>query len=389
MKNEKLNQNKIINKNVIKKSKIIDGIKCYELDINSDNYNLKITNLPNENLIKFKLYIDNINQDNKELKSNPDIYGNEFNLEYFLNQTPFLSDLGIKNINELIRFLHTYFQEYNNNKMINYDNNNPDIITINLHLFNNKIQINIELPKEQINLKEENINNNKYFQLRTVNSCKNLTVNKKLLRNHDPKIRNIINDSNSLIMDYYISLIQKKIPLLKKLTKDKLILIYKSSEDKENSDFHSKCDDKGPTLVFIDTEENRSFIAFNKKSWHSVSETEIGKVSWKKSNIRDDDITILDLFSKKIIEIKKKKEEIEKNSKMKFIIQYSNYGPSYMDGNGITFKIFGKDKYLNISFIYKSKEEEDFIQNNFKLNQNNFLHVKDYEVYTFKNHNKK
>ena len=69
---------------------------------------------------------------------------------------------------------------------------------------------------------------------------------------------------------------------------------------------------------------------------------------------------------------------------MNFIQQYSNYGPSYVDGNGFNFKIFGEDKYLSISFITKNKEEEDYILNVYKLNKNNFLHIKDYDVYGFK-----
>ena len=50
----------------------------------------------------------------------------------------------------------------------------------------------------------------------------------------------------------------------------------------------------------------------------------------------------------------------------------------------ISFKIFGGDKYLSISFITKNNEEDDYIKNTYNLNKNNFLHIKDYEVYCFK-----
>ena len=165
-------------------------------------------------------------------------------------------------------------------------------------------------------------------------------------------------------------------------------MIYKSSQENENKNFHLKCDDKGPTLVFIDTEENRSFIAFNKKSWYLIKNEQIDKVSWRETNIKDENLTIIDLFSKKKIEMKKNNREMVNNKEMNYIQQYANYGPSYVDGNGFSFKIFGEDKYLSISFITKTDEEEDYIRTNYNLDKNNFLHIKDYEVYAIKRSSK-
>jgi hypothetical protein len=314
------------------------------------------------------------------------IYENEFNLDYFLNQTPFLTDLKIKNINDLIRFLYTYFQEYNEKyKLIKYDKNNVNKITIQLLMFNNKIQINIELYNNKIKYnKLKNNNDFNDFKIKKSHSCNDLMVNKKELKSHDNRKRTNENNGNdSLIIDYNISIIQKKIPLLQNITKDKLILIYKSSEEKDNPKFHLKCDDKGPTLIFINTEEERQFITFNKKSWHLVHEDQLSQVAWRQTNTRDDDIVIIDLFSKKKLQIKKKNNEIY-NPSMKYMQQYENYGPSFVDGNGFSFKIFGGDKYLNISFITKNIEEDNYIRINYNLNKNNFLHIRDYEVYCIK-----
>ena len=71
------------------------------------------------------------------------------------------------------------------------------------------------------------------------------------------------------------------------------------------TNFHIKFDDKGPTLIFIQTEENRLFITFNKKSWHIVNEEEKDKASWKETNTKDDHIAIIDLLSKKKLKLKK------------------------------------------------------------------------------------
>ena len=395
-------KNEETNKNVIKKRKVINGLKYYEIIINRDNYFINIVNLPKEELIKFKIYININNEINLSSKENYNIYENRFNLEYFKNQTSFLEDLGIKNINDLIRFLYTFFQEYNEKiELINKNKNNPDILVLKLQMFHDNIQINIILynieNKKKINNnntndKDKNKDNNNPKILRTSNSCKNLTVHKNHLKanNKNSSHKNkIIENNNKLssITDYHINLIQKIIPLLQKLTKDKLILIYKSSQEKHESYFHKKCDDKGPTLILVNTEENRSFITFNKKSWHLARAGDVENYSWRETNIRDDDICIIDLFSSKKLETKKNDKKII--SGMSFIQQYSNYGPSYVDGNGFTFKIFGGDKYLSISFITKNNVEDEYIINNFNLAKNNFLHVKDYEVYCFKRNENK
>ena len=304
-----------------------------------------------------------------------------------------MAELGINSINDLIRFLYTFFQEYNEKiVLINKETKNSDILILKLEMFHNNIQINIKLYNTKNNQKLT-IDNNIPQIIRTSNSCKNLTVHKKELKIYNKNLsnKNKISENKQhspLIMDNHIYLIQKKIPLLKELTKDKLFLIYKSSEERNEPKFHKKCDDKGPTLIFVDTEENRSFIAFNKKSWHLAHDGELENYSWRETNIRDDNIAIIDLFSQKIIELKKKNDK-KMISGMSFIQQYSNYGPSYVDGNGFTFKIFGGDKYLSISFITKNNEEVDYIKNNYKLNKNNFLHIKDYEVYCFKRNEKK
>ena len=389
-------KNEVLTKNVNKKRKIINGFKYYELNIKRDNYVINIMNLPKEELIKFKIYINKPNEINLSLKEKFIIYENQFDLEYFKNQTSFLVELGIKNINDLIRFLYTFFQEYHEKIELinNQDKNNSNLLILKLQMFHNNIQINIELfndLKNQKNIITNNDNNNQQF-IHTSNSCKNFFVHRKELKKNNHKSSNEIekkiienkNTNSSLINDYYISLIQKIIPLLQKITKDKLILIYKSSQEKENPKFHIKCDDKGPTLIFIETEENRSFITFNKKSWHLKGGIQSENYSWRETNLRDDDIAIIDLFSKKKLKIKRKNELIKNNQVINFIQQYSNYGPSYVDGNGFSFKIFGGDKYLSISFITKNNEEDDYIKNTYNLNKNNFLHIKDYEVYCFK-----
>ena len=375
-----------VNKNVSKNSKIIDGFKYYELNIKKDYYFINITNLPKENLIRFKLFLKKLDESNKEAII---IFENEFSLDYFLNQTQFFNDLGIKNINDLIKFFQTYFSGYNDkeNDLINYSKENPNLLILKLLMFNNKIQINIELFQKAIN-NNNFINLNpsvkqKHEQLKLSNSCKNFNINiKKKLINDNTTSKNKIMNNNILLTEYHISLIKKRIPFFKTEKNFKLNLIYKSTIENPKK-FHNKCDNKGPTLIIIFTKENRMFLTYNKISWHAIKESELNKASWRDINTKDDDIFIFDLFSKKIL----KNNEINNKNKnktdniFKFLQQYENYGPAYISG-GLTFKIFDEDKYLSIEFATKNIDEESYIKSNYKLEKNNFLHIQDYEVYS-------
>ena len=361
-----------VNNNAIKNCKIKEGLKYYELNVKNDYYFINITNLPKENLIRFKLFLKKLDDSNKE---NIITYENDFNLEYFSAQTQFLNELGIKTINDLINFFQTYFSKYNDNKeesLINYIKDNPNLVILKLSMFENKIQISIELNQKIANPKPEQIN---------FSTCKNFNINikKKLIskeQNSTPK--NISNTNNILLTEYHISLIKKRIPYFKYQKKNfKLNLIYKSSSEKEKN-FHKKCDNKGSTLIIIFTKENRMFLTFNKKSWIGIPKSEINKIPWREINVRDDDIFILDLFSKKILKNKDIKKNEENN--FKFLEQYENNGPAYVDKN-LSFKIVEEDKYLTIEFITKNIDEINYIKSNYNLEKNNFLHIQDYEVY--------
>ena len=376
------------NKNVIKNCKIIDGYKYYELNIKKEYYFINITNLPKENLIKFKLFLKRLDEIQKEEII---IFENEFNLEYFTNQTKFFNDLGIKDINGLIEFFYTYFTKYDNKKeddLIDNKNDNQNLVILKLLMFQNKIQINIELYQMK-NINNKNFINkdfNDEKQIKLSNSCENININiKKKLKGEEKISKNKYNN-NFLLTEYHISLIKKRIPFFKSLNNNfKLNLIYKSASEK-NKNFHIKCDNKGPTLIIIFTKENRMFLTFNKKQWNAIKNSELNKVNWRLINVQDDDIFIFDLFSKKILKKKENKNEKGKEKNFKFLQQYDNYGPAYTD-KGVSFKVIDEDKYLSIEFITTNIEEDSYIKSNYNLEKNNFLHIQDYEVYNIINNN--
>ena len=355
------------NKNVTKNCKIIDGFKYYELNIKKKFYFINITNLPKENLIKFKVFLKKLDESKKEIIIT---YENQFSSDYFTKQSKFFNDLGINTINDLIKFFHTYFTEYDNIKeenLINYKDDNQNSVLLKLSMFQNKIIINIELYQMKVNQPR---------QIKSSNSSKNLNINiKKKLKGEEAAPKN--KPINILLTEYHISLIKKRIPFFKSISNFKLNLIYKSTTENDKK-FHEKCDNKGSTLIIIYTKENRMFLTFNKKSWNAVKNSELNKVNWRLINTKDDDIFIFDLFSKKIMKNK------ESKSNFKFLQQYDNYGPAYIDA-GFSFKVLEEDKYLSIEFVTKNIEEDSYIKSNFNLEKNNFLHIQDYEVYNITN----
>ena len=117
--------------------------------------------------------------------------------------------MGIKDINDLIKFLQTYFSDYSNkeNNLINYRNDNQNLIILKLLLFHDKIQINIELYNNYLN----NINNSSIQEpkLKFSNSSKNLEFNiKKKLREEEKKSKKLSyifnSKKNSLFPKFFI-----------------------------------------------------------------------------------------------------------------------------------------------------------------------------------------
>lgn len=376
----------IIDNSLVKKSKIINGIKYTEITVNKEKYIITISNLPKEQLIKFKVLINKKDDLSISINNNTyDTYENTYDINYFKNQTKFITDVGIKNTYDLLRFFYTFFQQYPNKYNFSFQNqNNKQILILQLLLLNDKIKINIELNKLYNQNKSQNENN----KLISSHSCKDFKIIKKNLKsitennndnnnlNNNNIIININNNNINYINNDYLSLIKTFIPILNKISANKLKLIYKSSEEKNYPCFHIKCDNKGPTIILVETIEKRKFICFNTQSWNGINEDSLSKVSWQENNTRDDESMIIDVLNKKKIETRN-------NVNLKFIQQYLNYGPCYVDGSGFSFKIFGGDKYLNITFIIKTKEDEEYIKKNYGFKKVNFYHIKEYQVYCF------
>ena len=272
----------IISKN-ISKSNNTNDINTYNFTIISDNnklYNITFENLHSH--IKI-----NANHKNK-------YYNEEYEKIFYLND--------LKK-NELFSLGNTIDEKYK--KMINIIIHNNNKILIEQYN-----QINIIIPQEDINSKQLNlsipinINNNKEMNQQLLNKLNYLNEeNNKLkyeLKCYNEKNNNILkdeinkyvdtinimNEQGSILLNLFgnikifnlssiiknnIEKIKLIIDLIKQKTNKnniKFELIFKMSEQGSNSkDFHKYCDNQGPTLLLIETKDNKIFGGFTSLNW--------------------------------------------------------------------------------------------------------------------------
>ena len=170
--------------------------------------------------------------------------------------------------------------------------------------------------------------------------------------------------------DFFLDLIteEEKKLLQEFIGKDKRVkLLYKASKDGDKADnFYAKCENKGPTLTLILTNNQRKFGGYTSLSW--------------KRPVNDDPVYYKDenafIFSLN----KKKKYNLrnEQDRREKAVCMYKNKGPAF--GGGNDFAIYNEccknsNSYSNCPYTYKTFQ--------FELNGGNYnFQVKDYEVYS-------
>ena len=196
--------------------------------------------------------------------------------------------------------------------------------------YNNKIK---DLKNENNLLKNEILNLKKISQeyesfKENINSIIDRKINQYI--NQQKKNENIIfselNNSSILInfeeKYYFLNLINcKNIKLLYRLTRD-------GSEPK---DFHRLCDNQGPTLTLLLSQNNRKFGGYLSKNWESSGD-------WKKDNN-------IFLFSIDLIKIYKLK-----NNNIDNYYCNKNIGPCFLE--------FGFRNYGNLLDTNKCKEKD-------------------------------
>ena len=132
------------------------------------------------------------------------------------------------------------------------------------------------------------------------------------------------------------------------------LLFRKSRDGDKTADFHRLCDNKGKTLIMIETKEGRKFGGFTNESWDTTNK-------WKKNY--DDFVFSLDL-NKKYSHTKYGDSTISK----------SEEGPVFGNGRPNTVDIYFGDNTLNkgisnSSPSFETKRELNNINENFETKE--------------------
>ena len=262
-------------------------LEKYIKDISEDGIKI-ISDKKNVYIVKFKQFLPNIKitanpEKNKIKKEYEKIYElNELKINKFLSKCNSIKDAYRQIMQELNK---------NNHKIIIEENNQINIIIYVNHLTVKEIKFKLPEKNTEDNtiikdLIKEIKNENKILK-EEIDNLKNEIIflkneNKKIIDKNnllEEQIKNIINkldinyefQDKSSIIDKEINKQKLIINWIKEKTKQNSIkfhLIFKMSENGSKSeDFHKYCDNKGPTLILIKTNKNRTFGGFTPLNW--------------------------------------------------------------------------------------------------------------------------
>ena len=179
---------------------------------------------------------------------------------------------------------------------------------------------------------------------------------------------NIIDNSNELNKSSILNDDKKKfiIDWIKAKTNKNIIKFEKIFKMDENNtkgeDFHKCCDNKGPTLILVNTTENNIFGGFTPLNWNNEG----------KDIIDETDQTFI--FS---LNLMKKYNII--NKKKKAIKCFTNYGPAFGDFDfGLHENLKEGEVYANSTCNFLSNENLELIG---KKGKQSYFTTKDVEVF--------
>ena len=224
-----------------------------------------------------------------------------------------------------------------------------------------------QLTSEFTNMRKEIDKMKKEYETK-INFLENENKNKTMeIKNLKEKINqeNVINDlsdSDIILLDERKDII-KMINPMADLSTYNFKLLFKASKDGNSPNaFHTHCDFKGPTIIFIKINNGKRIGGYTSVSWTSSNEFQADENAF--------------LFSLD----KKEKYELNTNQIKYAVAHYQKYGPTFGSGYG-----------LYISNNYKS-EENCSQENNCYKNKNidfvgidkskAYFSIFDYEVYT-------
>ena len=142
-------------------------------------------------------------------------------------------------------------------------------------------------------------------------------------------------------------------------------LLYRATRDGDKAEnFYEKCENKGPTLILIETKTKRKFGGYTSLSWKKP-------IDQKCIYYKDDNAFLFSLN-------KKKKYLFGDKGNEQAVCMYQNEGPAFGGGNDFFISsgcLSSSYSYNNCPYTYKTSRCE--------LNAGHYnFEVKDYEVYS-------
>ena len=223
-----------------------------------------------ENMIKILSYVSKINKNKRSLN------------QFFLEKMKNLKISFNKELNN-IDYKEYYFNPIINIKNIKIENISYDNLAINWEI-DEKIDNNLKFIMEfrekndkekfkkiyegnKMNFEIKKLKDNTEYELRICSNFKEIESpwsETKLIKTFKYCDSKILEESNQR---------DKFVKILKEWTKsNKLELLYRGSRDGSTpKDFHSRCDNKGPTICLYKNEKNFIFGGYNPISWDNKS----------------------------------------------------------------------------------------------------------------------
>ena len=335
---------------------LIDHIqkqKNFSLEVNSQKYNLSfILNSSSINII--------LENKNSFLNGN---FEQNYSYNSFCKKSKIFKIYD--NINEIYESLLNFMEKKKYSIDIKdssaFLNFNLDVGNFSLELFIKKSNIN-----DSLNVLTEKIKYLLEENERIKNKMNSFEEENKELKNRIINLEKGIKDIDLFEGSTIIQTLEEKKLISNWIIRDTKIytqLIYKAKRDGDKaSDFHSKCDNRGPTITIIQTIKGSRFGGYTSISWTSP----------KSSNWPGDGLAFV--FSLDL------KQKFEVKNKMEAIGHYSNNGPVF--GYGHCFEI--SSECLNNEKSYHLQSESYQGTNSLILTKESYFKVADYEVFQIK-----
>ena len=304
---------------------------------------------------------------NNYLATGGNIFGILQILEYYINKKAYKTYEENNSIKLEINIEHPIIKYINFTLLEAKKDINTQISELSFYVYEtlvNKIQslenINKEYENRIQNLENKNKEyENKFQEIIEINK-KNETKINELEKKVNDLLKNKISEIKPKIFNSKIEIDEELVKSWLNNRRFYANLLFRMSEDGDKIDtFHKKCDNKGITITFIETEDGLRFWGYTELEWDTYSRE------------KTDDKTFIFSFNYK--------EKYNKRNKKYSIGCFKTQGPKFGWGPQINFNNINLRKGISIK-----SEDNSFVLNNKFTNGKEEWNTKEIEIYQIK-----